>query len=249
MPPIKTHETSVFDLSNFERSLKYAEMIFKSSFAPRSYKSPADILAAVAYGAEVGLGPMQALQSIAVINGKPSIYGDAMLALVRKSGLLETIKEWIDGDTAYCELVRVGNPPRVFTFSKAEAKTAGLLGKPGPWTTYPNRMLMFRARGFGLRDCFGDVLNGLISSEEAEDYPAIEEPKKKNKETTKVIDITPSSQEQISPEKVEQLKGLIELKGVPADTVIKWLDKAHANKVEEFTEAQADALIELLKSK
>jgi hypothetical protein len=32
-------------------------------------------------------------------------------------------------------------------------------------------MLAMRARGFAIRDCFADVLKGLITAEEAQDYP------------------------------------------------------------------------------
>ena len=53
----------------------------------------------------------------------------------------------------------------------ADAKRAGLAGKSGPWTQYPRRMLQMRARGFALRDAFPDLLRGLVTAEEAMDYP------------------------------------------------------------------------------
>ncbi len=169
-------QSGCISFSNHDDAMRYAEMILKSSFCPKSYRTAGDILIAVQFGSEIGLKPMQALQSIAVINGKPSLYGDAALALVRNSGLLESIKEWYEtypdeGRVAICEIKRVGEEIRRAAFSEKMAKKAQLLGKPGPWTTYPERMLMFRARGFALRDAFGDVLGGLISAEEAMDYP------------------------------------------------------------------------------
>jgi hypothetical protein len=57
-------------------------------------------------------------------------------------------------------------------FSVEDAKRAGLWGKQGPWSAYPKRMMQMRARGFALRDAFPDVLKGLITAEEAEDYPS-----------------------------------------------------------------------------
>ncbi len=45
-----------------------------------------------------------------------------------------------------------------------------MLGKQGPWTQYPERMLKLRARGFTLRDAFPDVLKGIKAREEVEDY-------------------------------------------------------------------------------
>jgi hypothetical protein len=67
---------------------------------------------------------------------------------------------------------RKGRTPVVFKFSVEEAKRALLWGKAGPWTAYPKRMMQMRARGFALRDAFADVLTGLITAEEAHDYPA-----------------------------------------------------------------------------
>jgi hypothetical protein len=60
------------------------------------------------------------------------------------------------------------------SFSVSDAKRAGLWGKSGPWANYPERMLKYRARGFCLRDAFPDVLKGLITIEEANDYPTVD---------------------------------------------------------------------------
>jgi hypothetical protein len=65
----------------------------------------------------------------------------------------------------------------VAKFSVEDAKRAGLWGKQGPWSAYPKRMMQMRARGFALRDAFPDVLKGLITAEEAQDYPDEAKPK------------------------------------------------------------------------
>ena len=57
------------------------------------------------------------------------------------------------------------------SFSYEDAKRAGLTSKRGPWQQYPSRMLQLRARGFALRDAFPDAIKGLITVEEAQDYP------------------------------------------------------------------------------
>ena len=157
----------------FSEAMQFAKLLCQSSFVPKEFRGKeGDILAAIQFGFELGVGPMQALQNIAVINGKPSVYGDLALALVQASGLLEYIEESDDGHKATCKVQRKGEPkPHVATFSDDDAKRASLFGKQGPWTQYPARMRMFRARGFALRDKFADVLKGLITREEAEDYP------------------------------------------------------------------------------
>jgi hypothetical protein len=144
---------------------------------PRAYQGkPQDIMVCVQWGYEIGLAPMQALQNIAVINGKPSVYGDAAMALVQASAVCEDVQEYFEGEgtpnpIAVCVAKRRGRKEVVARFSVEDAKRAGLWGKAGPWQAYPKRMMQMRARGFALRDAFPDVLKGLITAEEAQDYP------------------------------------------------------------------------------
>lgn len=159
---------------NITEAMQMADMLAKSQMVPKSYQNkPQDTLVAMMMGSELGLNPIQALQNIAVINGKPSIYGDAMLALVQNHPAFGGIKESYDEQTqtATCIVWRKGGEKHTVTFSKADAEKAGLWGKAGPWSQYPKRMQTFRARGFALRDQFADALAGLISREEAEDMP------------------------------------------------------------------------------
>jgi hypothetical protein len=165
-------------LQTFDDAMRFGKLLADSDFPPKDFRGkPASCVLAVQHGAEVGLGPMQAIQSIAVINGRPSIWGDAALALVMASPVCEYVKETIEGEadaaTAMCTAKRKGYPePVVVRFSMADAKRAGLAGKSGPWSQYPKRMLQLRARGFALRDAFPDVLKGLVTAEEAQDYAA-----------------------------------------------------------------------------
>jgi len=156
---------------------QFAETVSQSRMVPKKYRgSPQDIVVAVMHGMELGLPPLQALQSVAIINGRPSIYGDAALALVKQSGLCEYVKEWTDGQgddwTAFCETKRRGEPEATRqSFSWAEAKDAGLTKGKGPWKDYPRRMMQMRARSWCLRDAYPDVLSGLMLAEEAEAIP------------------------------------------------------------------------------
>jgi hypothetical protein len=163
-------------LASLEDAYRFANAIVASGFAPRGMEKPEAVLVAIQLGAELGLTPMAALQNTAVINGRPAIYGDAALALVRASGLLTSYKEEEIGEPGsdahgYRVTAARGDQTTVETFTMADAKRAKLTGKPGPWSEYPKRMLRFRARGFALRDLFGDVLKGLRTVEEARDLP------------------------------------------------------------------------------
>jgi hypothetical protein len=166
-----------FDLSprNFDEAWRMAEILADSDFVPKDYKGkPGNCLVAMQWGAEVGLKALQAMQNIAVINGRPALWGDAVIALVRGSPLCEWIIETEDAHSSTCRVKRRGEPEQSRTFTDDDAKAAGLLGKQGPWTQYKRRMRQMRARAFALRDVFPDVLRGLPVAEEVMDAPPAE---------------------------------------------------------------------------
>ncbi|MDY0190674.1 MAG: hypothetical protein RBR22_08070 [Desulfuromonas sp.] len=158
---------------SLDEAIRFAEILSKSDIVPKDFKgSPGNILVAIQWGLELGLQPMQAMQNIAVINGRPSLWGDAVIGIVRGSSLCEYIYENDDGETATCRVKRRGEEEQVRTFSMTDAKAAGLSGKQGPWSQYPKRMRQMRARAFALRDVFPDVLRGMPVAEELMDLPA-----------------------------------------------------------------------------
>jgi hypothetical protein len=163
---------------------RFATAVAKSGLAPKGIQTAEAIFIAIEMGLEVGLPPMAALQNIAVINGRPSIWGDAQLAVCRGTGEVEEFVEWYeqggkklarnpttfgDDTTAVCRVKRRGYEAAETAFSVADSKQAKLWGKEGPWSQYPGRMLRFRARSFALRDTFGDALKGLRAAEEVMD--------------------------------------------------------------------------------
>ena len=164
-----------FDLAprNFDEAWRLAEILADSELVPKDFRGkPGNCLVGMQWGHELGLKPLQSLQGIAVINGRPSIWGDTLLAIARSSPLCEYITEGMDADgTAWCKAKRRGEPEQIRTFSDADAKTAGLQGKAGPWVTNPKRMKQMRARAFALRDVFTDVLRGMHMAEESVDLP------------------------------------------------------------------------------
>jgi hypothetical protein len=163
-----------FDLSpqNFEQAMTFSQMLADSDMVPKDFKGKqGNCLVAIQWGMEIGLKPLQAMQNIAVINGRPSLWGDAVIALVRSSPVCEYVIETQTDDVATCKVKRRGEPEQERTFSKSDAQAAGLKGKPGPWTQYPKRMMQMRARAFACRDVFPDILKGLPVAEEVMDTP------------------------------------------------------------------------------
>lgn len=164
-------------------AMELATILAKSTLVPNEYRGkPENVLVAMQLGAEVGLSPFQALQSIAVINGKPAIYGDAGLAIVRGSGLLEGMKETDDEatKTATCWMKRKGeSEPVERSFSHADAERIMMFERDGngntikrrladrpTWQSFPKRMRQWRARWWAMHDLFPDLLKGMRGAEE-----------------------------------------------------------------------------------
>lgn len=193
--------------SSIGEAMQMAEMLSGSQMVPKPYQNrQQDTLVAMMMGSELGLNPIQALQNIAVINGKPAIYGDALLALVQNHPKFGGQEESFDEATmtATCSVWRKGeSKAHTVTFSQADAQNAGLWGKQGPWKQYPKRMLMWRARGYALRDKFADALGGLITVEEAQDIPV-------EREINPKAELSAS----VCPEQIVELQGLIKSAGM-----------------------------------
>lgn len=156
---------------NLQEAMEFSKLMSQSAIVPKDYQGkPANVLVAVQWGMELGLAPMQAMQNIAVINGRPSIWGDAMLAICQAHPQFQGIDEQVDDTRATCTVKRNGRTVTQ-TFTMEDAKRAGLAGKQGPWSQYPKRMMQMRARSFALRDAFADALKGIQSAEEVQDIP------------------------------------------------------------------------------
>ncbi len=175
---------------NVEEAYRLAQMIVGAKLAPDSYKNdPKQIVVGIMKGLEVGLPPLTALGTIAIINGRPCIWGDGAVALAQNSGFIadykvEDIGEPVDGlelkdwPDSYGKRVTIkrkgrGEGTYVGEFKVSHAKRANLWLSHNrrPWIEYPTRMLENRARAFALRDGFADCLAGLSIREEMEDIP------------------------------------------------------------------------------
>ena len=159
--------------------VEFSARTAKSELVPTAYQGkPDDIIVAATMGQAVGFTVMQSLSAIAVINGKASLYGDALMAVARRHPDCLSIDEAMakDGDgniIATCTVRRRTITGEVETicrrFDIKAAKRARLWNKRGPWTDYPSRMLQMRARSWAVRDAFADALAGFYGAEEARD--------------------------------------------------------------------------------
>ena len=177
-----------------EEAYRYAVAVVDAGLAPDSYKdnysdkvaNPQKVMLGIAAALEAGLPPMYGLRQIAIIQNRPTIWGDAAIALVQSHNLLSNQKverigtvpkdgnlaDWPE-DYGFCvSLSRRGQPdPYVGTFTVGQAKRAKLWlnTRKTPWIEHPERMLFNRARAWAIRDGFADALAGLAIREEVED--------------------------------------------------------------------------------
>jgi hypothetical protein len=173
---------------SYEELWSYAKEVSNTDFVPRALRGqPGAVLAAWQTGKEVGLPPMASLQSIAIINGRPSIHSNGYWALLTSHPLCEWFKETPPDEALQqgfgeCTIKRKGNP-HVITrrFTMEEAKTAQLLGKDN-WKNYPGDMLQNRARHRAGDDAIPEACQGLLPSDIARDLEPVDvtpEPERK----------------------------------------------------------------------
>ena len=160
--------------NNYAAVLDFTGQLVAAGMAPKG-KTKEQCAICIAFGLPLGMDVLASIQNIAVINGMPCVWGDALVGLVMASGLLEDYRVEYLPSVKDCGAVKVTvkrkgiREPFVGMFSKHMAELAGLWGKQGPWTQYPVRMMLNRARAFAFRDGFADVLKGLKCAEEVID--------------------------------------------------------------------------------
>lgn len=244
-------------------ALELARYLSESTMVPKDYiGKPGNVLVAMQFGHELGLKPLQAMQSLAVINGKPGLYGDAGKALLLARGCriverdIAAIRE--HGMEAECTIYRAGYPDVTRTFSQANAEKAKLWGKEGPWSNYPERQLAWRAFWFAARDAAPDILRGLPAAEEIRDIeiditPPAERPRPQPKAppaTGSTIDHgtgevlqTPTKNGNGDVLAPASMKRLIETKCGEGGANLESMLKAHNATLDTLTVAQGNAIL------
>lgn len=181
LTPIKMDKDGLVIVETLQDELRVCAALVESKMVPESLDSPQKLFAARQLCREIGLPVMSAIRQVCVINGSPSLWGDTPLAIVRRSGYLEHIREYlIDKDykeisvenknldaeifAAVCEIKRKDFDKRSYFFTIAQATKANLLTK-AIWKLYQSRMLSMKARGLALKNEFSDILMGIAMAE------------------------------------------------------------------------------------
>lgn len=181
---VRVGSSGTFEVETLDGLQRLAKMYMAAGLCDgliRGSQSDKEALArvtiALSYGRQLGFTDVQSLSCIAVINGRPCLYGDGPLALVLRSGKLESKEEFFEGEgksrVAVCRLKRRGvDGVHERRFGEADRAKAGINNPT--YAKYPDRMFQMRARGFALRDLFADCLMGVAIAEEMEDQQVAE---------------------------------------------------------------------------
>src|SRR5579864_2563689 len=166
---------ALFDPQRFDTMKRMAGILLRSGFLPRAVNTEEKVLAILIKGYELGLPPMEALVGIGVIEGKPAVSPQLMIALINRSGQLKDLV--IEGDDTKCAvtMTRRGRKPHTETFTIDDARR--MKSKDGDgnvisladkynWRQMPAVMLRWRAVSACARIVFPDVISGLYTVEE-----------------------------------------------------------------------------------
>lgn len=183
---------------DFEGVQRLAMLMMKTGMLPRGCDRPEQAILLTAKAFELGIPFTQIPSGLMIVNNRPTVWGDLALALVMRSAECAGVTEAVDGGVATCTVKRCkklvdgtyAQIETVRTFSIDDAKKAGLWGKSGPWSNYPNRMLQMRARAFAIRDSFPDMLGGIGITEEAEDWDVNDTANRRAVANTKAKELT-----------------------------------------------------------
>lgn len=159
-----------YEPANWTEAMKVAQALYRSGLLPSAIRTPEAAIALIVYGAERGLTVMQSLTGIYVVEGRPSMSAEMMVALCVSA----PVCEWLrlvesTADRAVYETQRRGHPsPTRYEYTAEDASAAGLLGR-GTWKAHRRAMLRARAASGLCRIVYPDVVGGIYTPDETDD--------------------------------------------------------------------------------
>lgn len=159
------NELAVITPSDWSSMQSQAKALVDSGFLPSSVNTPQKAVAIMMLGRELGIAPWAALTSVNVIQGKPTVSPQLMLALINRSGQLEDMVMESTDTGCKVTMTRKGRTPHSEEFTMQDAAALGLTSKDN-YRKQPGTMLKWRAVAACARVVFADVILGLYTPEE-----------------------------------------------------------------------------------
>ncbi|ASU83540.1 hypothetical protein CDO52_12750 [Nocardiopsis gilva YIM 90087] len=243
--------------------MEYARTLASSGLLPKAYRGqPANVLFAVEYGRALGLEPITAINSVHVIEGKPSASSGLISALVRRAGHRLRIRVHRDeGLEAVAQIIRADDPD--FTFESrwdlARAQRAGVATKQ-VWKSYPEAMLKARAITEVAREACEEALLGVgytpeeLGAEVDPDGNVVSVPDAQHRagatiaeavaETTQAT--TEQSEPQVDPDRMRYMGGLMRHLGMGSADALPFVTEVVGREVANRSEMTAEEVEQVI---
>jgi len=161
-----TSAALAFEPSDVASAYRLCEILVASRLLPRALNSPEAAFTVIMAGRELGLTAMQSLRSLHVIEGRPVMSADLMMALCLRSPVCEHFRLITSTDViATYEAKRRGQEPVRLSFTIEQAKAAKLTGKDN-WIKFAAAMLRARCVAALARIVFADLMLGVYETDE-----------------------------------------------------------------------------------
>lgn len=214
--------------------------LIKSQALPSTIANASQLTMVLMAGYEAGMKPMESLNAYYIVNGRLTIYGDAVIRQLKRADYKVKWGE-VNDKSATVTIISKDGEEQTETYTMEDAKAAGVLNKV-PWKNHPKDMMRWKAIARAVRFFCPEVLGGVqYFKEEAEDM----EPVKQN-----VIDAVASdSPVPMSAETKARLTELIDLTGATWEDANGWSMGQFQRRIEDLTEDQAKSAISVLEKK
>lgn len=185
LKPVKTSELiqstpdlpSFSNAETFNHAQRVAKMLSTSDLVPAAYKGNVqNTMIALEMANRIGASPLQVMQNLYIVQGKPSWSSSFIIAAINACGKFSPLRFDVkgEGDTLSCvawaydkeNKEKLEGPMITMDMAKAE----GWLGKAGSkWKTMPTLMIRYRAAAFFGRLYAPEILMGMHTQDELED--------------------------------------------------------------------------------
>ena len=202
---IDNGKPALYNPAAFDQIWRAARLFASSDLVPKDYKDkPENCFIAIEMADRLGINPFAVLQSLVILQGKPSMEAKLITALVNDSGMfVDPLEYEVVGDDpfaldykvrAFATMARTGKVCLGPWIDYRMVKGEGWLDKGGSkWKTMPSIMFMYRAASFFAKVYCSNITMGMQTREEMED-------------SREPVDVTPRQQNLASTRQVEQIE-------------------------------------------
>jgi len=170
-------------------------------------KTPEQGIALMLIAQAEGLHPAVAARDYHVIQGRPALKADAMLARFQAAGGKVSWDVYSDTEVTGTFSHPSGGSAKL-SWTIAQAKAAGLTSKE-VWRQYPRAMLRARVISEGIRTVYPGVSVGVYTPEELQDMDA------KPAEQEVKAEPAPEVRQKLAPESLQKKEGIISTEKLP----------------------------------